>query len=121
MSRDNQIINDSKKEFRKLRKWAGPGPHHGRHQLICITARPVQYLIAAVEVLIKNRIMFDEYHFLGGRHKYVVAFDYIIDNSLTVKENLEEQGQEEKFIQFWTEETGEGIKKLSEAIDVIKG
>jgi len=116
------IINDSIKEFKILREWAGESDHHGRHQLICITARPLKYLVHSVEVLTENSIIFDEYHFLGGRHKYVVYCNYLIDNSLVVKENWLNHGKSSKsFIQFWTKETGEGIKRLSEAIDVIEG
>ena len=59
---------------------------------------------------------------MAGRHKYVVYVDYLVDNSLVVKENWLNAGKSSKsFIQFWTEETGEGIKRLSEAIDVIEG
>ena len=116
------IINDSIKEFKILREWAGGPDHHGRHQLICITARSLKYLVHSVEVLTENSIIFDEYHFLGGRHKYVVNCNYLIDNSLVVKENWLNHGRPlENFIQFWTKETGEGIKRLSEAIDVIEG
>ena len=116
------IINDSIKEFKILREWAGGPDHHGRHQLICITARSLKYLVHSVEVLTENSIIFDEYHFLGGRHKYVVNCNYLIDNSLVVKENWLNHGKSSKsFIQFWTKETGEGIKRLSEAIDVIEG
>lgn len=121
LDRSNNVINDSKKEFRIMRKWAGPAQHKGRHQLICITARPLQLIISGIEALTKARIIFDEYHFLAGRHKYVVKFDYLIDNSIMVRENLEAHGKGHKFIQFWTETTGEGIKKLSEALDVIEG
>jgi uncharacterized HAD superfamily protein len=120
LDRSDNIINDSKKEFRKLRKWAGPAQHYGKHQLICVTARGLQYMQGAIDILTKNRIIFDEYHFLGGRHKQVVPCDYLIDNSLTVKENwLGADKSEESFIQFWTEETGQGIKRLSEAIEII--
>ena len=116
------VINDSVKEFKILREWAGEPDHQGRHQLICITARPLQYLIDAIETLTKNSIIFDEYHFLGGKHKYVVHVDYLVDNSLIVKENWLNAGKSSKnFIQFWTAETGEGIKKLSEALNVIEG
>ena len=121
MNHHSQLINDSKNEFDILRKWAGTPQHQGKHQLICLTARGRLYLKAAFETLEENEMYFDEYHFLGGRHKYVVNFNYLIDNSLVVYRNLKEQGQADRFIQFWTPETGEGIKKLSEALDVIEG
>ena len=121
MSRQNELINDSKNEFDILRKWAGLPQHQGKHQLICLTARGRLFIKSAFEILEENKMYFDEYHFLGGRHKYVVSFDYLIDNSLVVYENLKEQGQANRFIQFWTPETGKGIRKLSEAIDVIEG
>tara|TARA_B100002019_G_scaffold290961_1_gene309871 strand:- start:565 stop:963 length:399 start_codon:yes stop_codon:yes gene_type:complete len=121
MSRSNELINDSKNEFDILRKWAGTPQHQGKHQLICLTARGRMFLKSAFEVLEENKMYFDEYHFLGGRHKYVVQFDYLIDNSLVVYENLKEQGQGDKFIQFWTPLTDKGIKRLSEALDVING
>ena len=122
LSRDNKLINDAEKEFGLLRSWAGPSDHKGAHQLVCITSRPEKYLITAMEALMAGNIEFDEYHFLGGRHKYVVHVDYLVDNSLVVKENWLNHGKSSKsFIQFWTKETGEGIKRLSEAIDVIEG
>ncbi len=122
MSRQDELIHDAKKEFAILRKWAGPPAHQGEHQLICVTARSRLYLSRAFKVLEENKMYFDEYHFLGGRHKYVVYLDYMIDNNPKVKSTMVEHGfPEDRFIQFWTPETGEGIKKLSEALDVIKG
>tara|TARA_Y100000592_G_C5444772_1_gene305408 strand:+ start:455 stop:850 length:396 start_codon:yes stop_codon:yes gene_type:complete len=120
MSKHNELIHNAKEEFSILRKWAGV-PQTGKHQLICVTGRGRLELRRAFELLEENKMYFDEYHFLGGSHKYVVVFDYIIDDSLVVYENLEKTDQPHKFIQFWTPETGKGIRKLSEAIDVIEG
>ena len=75
MNHHSQLINDSKNEFDILRKWAGTPQHQGKHQLICLTARGRLYLKAAFETLEENEMYFDEYHFLGGRHKYVVNFN----------------------------------------------
>lgn len=119
LSRDNKLINDAEKEFGLLRSWAGPSDHKGAHQLVCITSRPEKYLITAMEALMAGNIEFDEYHFLGGRHKYVVHVDYLVDNSLVVKENWLKHNPAESFILFWTPETNEGIKKLSDVIPII--
>ena len=64
------IINNSIKEFKILRGWAGKPDHQGRHQLICITARPLKYLIHSVEILTENSIIFDEYHFSRRQNRF---------------------------------------------------
>ena len=72
-----------------------------------------------MEALAAGNIEFDEYHFLGGRHKHVVHVDYLVDNSLKVKENWLKHNSAESFILFWTPETNEGIKKLSDVISIV--
>jgi len=119
--RTNRIINGAQEDFRILRAWAGSmAVHEGKHQLICITARPFQYMMEALSALYKARIIFDEYHFIGGRHKQVVHVDYLIDNSLVVKKQWTKFNDPKKFILFWSKETGTGVKTLLEAIDEIQ-
>ena len=120
LSRSNELLYDAAKEFEILRAWAGPGDHKGPHQLICITSRPLQAIVPTLEGLKKGNIVFDEYHFLGGKHKYVVNADYLVDNSLKVAERWLKYNPPESFILFWSPETDGGLTKLSDVIRVVE-
>jgi hypothetical protein len=130
-----EIINNSEEEFKILREWAGPPPHKGKRDLICVTARnakknlPVGYsgMEDAISTLNENNILFDEYYFIGGSHKFMTAYhiDYLVDNGPMIYERWVRHRDESKIIVFDAPENRHincthRVKRLSEIIEIIE-
>ena len=106
----NKPLPGLTEDLRRIHAWAAIRGH----RLLCISGRAIRLtagpntgMLGAIDALIKAEIfyVFEEFHFINGFHKTVVATDLLLDDDPMVYDAwLKHGGNPDNFILFRTEE-----------------